>query len=538
MKRTIYSIILSSALAAMLISCNDWLTVPVDGRSTSPELFETGDGYRSALNGLYKGMVDNALYGENLQYGVIDFFSNQYRLNLSQQELGSTALIAAGKRDFKEKTLQPIINAIWLKAYNNIAAANNLIQHISSESPSKFKRGQEEKDVILGEAKAIRAFLHFDMLRLFAPAPIGDDGKVYIPYVSDFPNVLAEHISVKDALQKVIADLEEARDLLKPFDTSDTGMSANASGKTRFYNQLESGMEGYAKPEEIDEFFYGRGYRLSYWAVMGLLARVYQYNGGFDASFYAKAKDCAEEVFKAKCTGMQGASYTPFQNERFDFAWTEQPEQMMDVRMIDNLLFGLYRDNDGEKLIGAMESQFPRAIKSPGNYNLCVVNVNGQDIFKTTDGIDEAENDIRSKRLLYIPTDGYQILMSVKWYVKEKNTAERDKTLNIFPLLRTSELRYIIAETEARKGNFTEAYKILNDMRDRRGLQGHKLPVQTTFDAFVKDLVREGQREWISEGQLFYLYKRLNAGVKRDDGTTVPFSKEECVLPIPTEENR
>ena len=129
MKRTIYSIILSSALAAMLISCNDWLTVPVDGRSTSPELFETGDGYRSALNGLYKGMVDNALYGENLQYGVIDFFSNQYRLNLSQQELGSTALIAAGKRDFKEKTLQPIINAIWLKAYNNIAATNNLIQH-------------------------------------------------------------------------------------------------------------------------------------------------------------------------------------------------------------------------------------------------------------------------------------------------------------------------------------------------------------------------------------------------------------------------
>ena len=57
MKRTIYSIILSSALAAMLISCNDWLTVPVDGRSTSPELFETGDGYRSALNGLWRELA-------------------------------------------------------------------------------------------------------------------------------------------------------------------------------------------------------------------------------------------------------------------------------------------------------------------------------------------------------------------------------------------------------------------------------------------------------------------------------------------------
>ena len=41
------------------------------------------------------------------------------------------------------------------------------------------------------------------------------------------------------------------------------------------------------------------------------------------------------------------------------------------------------------------------------------------------------------------------------------------------------------------------------------------LPTQASLDGFLKDLVREGQREWISEGQLFYLYKRLNFEVKR-----------------------
>ena len=74
-------------------------------------------------------------------------------------------------------------------------------------------------------------------------------------------------------------------------------------------------------------------------------------------------------------------------------------------------------------------------------------------------------------------------------------------------------------------------------MRERRGLTGQPLAVKSTFGDFQKDLVREAQREWISEGQLFYLYKRLGADVKRDDKTVKPFTKSESVLPIPTDEN-
>ena len=100
----------------------------------------------------------------------------------------------------------------------------------------------------------------------------------------------------------------------------------------------------------------------------------------------------------------------------------------------------------------------------------------------------------RSTRLIYEPKGSYRNFLSTKWYVKERNTMERDRTVTILPLLRTSELRYIVAECMARKGDFEGAYGLLNTMREHRGLNDYKLPTQTTWGDFVKDLVREGQR--------------------------------------------
>ena len=213
-------------------------------------------------------------------------------------------------------------------------------------------------------------------------------------------------------------------------------------------------------------------------------------------------------------------------------------DSLMPKTLVENLLFGIYRDNDAEQKLSTLESSFPREKRSPGQYNFFAVNVDGQDIFKTVSGVDDSKDDIRCARLLYKPINSYGILLSTKWYVKTRNLDERKRTLNIFPILRTSEMRYIIAESYARSNEFDKAYEILNEMRRNRGLYSSELSPQTTLEGFLKDLVREGQREWISEGQLFYLYKRLNFNVKREDGTYAPLKKEECVVPLPINESR
>lgn len=529
--------ILYSAVVALtaftLSSCNDWLNVPVDGQSTSKELFVDGDGYRSALHGLYSSMSRPTLYGKELQYGLIDFFSNQYMTSgVPERYFTSAKYTAAAKRNFKDPVLLPELDNIFLAAYRTVAEANNLIAHISVDADNKFMQGKMERDMIHGEALAVRAFIHFDMLRLYAPAPAQDDNRPYIPYITTYPEILGTHITVKEFIDKVIDDLEKARKLVKPYDETPLGISTSVNGKARYYNQLQYGLEGANDISKVDAFFMGRGYRFSYWAITALLARVYQYGATYDNNRYELAVKCADEVINAELKANNN-TYNPFKYESFEFKWSESPEQMQGLRMVSNLIFAVYSRNQVKDAY--VDTNFPQ---EPGMVSgqMFIVDVEGQDIFKTVTGTDDREHDIRYTRLLYTPRNT-QVYLSTKWYVPTGYTPENDQTLNILPLIRTSEMRYIIAETEARKGNYTEAYRILNEMRSERNLASSQLAVTSTWDDFMKDLVREAQREWISEGQLFYLYKRLNAGVKRSDGTTAPFTKEESVLPLPVDEN-
>lgn len=66
-----------------------------------------------------------------------------------------------------------------------------------------------ERKMIMGEAYACRALIHFELLRLFAPALVNDDGRTYIPYVESYPVLSASKLGVKPYLEKVIADLEK-----------------------------------------------------------------------------------------------------------------------------------------------------------------------------------------------------------------------------------------------------------------------------------------------------------------------------------------
>lgn len=537
-KRNILYTTVVAMMALAMSSCNDWLDVPVDGQSTSKELFADGDGYRSALHGLYGSMSKPLLYGKELQYGLIDFFSNQYKTaGVPERFFTSVKYTAAANRKFNDPELQPTLDEIFRESYKIVSEANNLIRYINSDTERKFREGKMERDMIFGEALAIRAFIHFDMLRLYAPAPIIDDGRSYIPYIKEFPEIQGQHIPVKQFINNVIADLEAARLLVKPYDETPLGISTSVNGKARYYNELLYGLEGASNKEKVDAFFMGRGYRFSYWAITALLARVYQYGGTFDDTRYDLAAACAKEVVDCEVKA-ESQTFNPFKEESFEFKWAEDPEQMEGVRMESNLIFAVYNYNQVRD--AGVDSNFPKE-PSMTSGQMFIADVEGQEIFKTVAGTDDKEHDIRYTRLLFTPR-GTEVKLSMKWYVPLANatassgSSSKNPTLTILPLIRTSEMRYIMAETAARRGKLDEAYEILNNMRVARNLETSPLTVTSTFAEFQKDLVREAQREWISEGQLFYLYKRLNAAVKRTDGSVAPFSKEETILPLPVNE--
>ena len=55
MIRKIYTTLISTAFAAItLTSCSDWLIVYPSDEIKEEYLFSTGDGFRTALNGIYR----------------------------------------------------------------------------------------------------------------------------------------------------------------------------------------------------------------------------------------------------------------------------------------------------------------------------------------------------------------------------------------------------------------------------------------------------------------------------------------------------
>ena len=326
-------------------------------------------------------------------------------------------------------------------------------------------------------------------------------------------------MQVAPFLDKVIADLVKAKTLVADFDTTAAGVLASQSGVARM-----------SKARSLDnrfgygDFFAGRGYRLSYYSITALLARVYQYAGKM-----TEALVCAEEVLDfGKSSGklfykddFSGIANVGTNVEAF--------EQRSDLKLKSSLIFAAYNEK------AYKESEIQRY------FRLTTVDDNGTpvapDYFKikqvelfTSRGVEEWKTDIRSKNLIFMLQDVLPI--SGKWFVNSRKP-EDSEHLKISPVLRLTEIQYIMAECYARKGNYGEAYRILNDVRGARNLS--PLIVQSSWEEFLTDLICDARREWISEGQLFFLYKRLDAAFNLN-GTMHKLSRGEASLPLPVDQ--
>ncbi len=521
METYIKIIILSSLF--FFSSCDSWLDLKPETQVTEEELFNSGDGYRASLNGLYKAMGTSELYGREMAFGMVDCISQQYRMDYGSNIIYDQKYVDIAGFNYSTSDVSALIENTWRQAFNVIANANNLIQNVTMESPDLFAQGEMEKNLIIGEAYACRALMHFDMLRLFAPAPVNDDGNIYVPYVENYPNITASPIAVKPFLDKVIHDLEYARTLVAEWDTCNVGVGTLITGKARFYNTFSFGTEIYDNSNlRVENFFKGRGYRLNYYAITALLARVCQY-----ADQGQKAFEYAEEVMDFEVKDYYGWQKA-FAKDDFSGVTTTNWNSKSDLKIVSNLVFAVYNEKAYTDL-NLSKFFIPETYGSP---TWLVINKEYQKIFETRTGTDESALDYRSLNMVFYGNGQYPL--SGKWYYSE-NESVRDNNVTILPVIRATEMRYIMAEYYARQGNFAEARNILTDIRARRGCS-EAISI-SNWAEFEEELIRDARREWISEGQLFYLYKRLNAAVNFGRNVIRPLSRAEYLLPVPSNES-
>ncbi len=484
-------------------SCNDWLEVKMQDKIMENALFADYKGYMTALNGVYIGMLD--LYSRSLTTGALDVMAQYY--NVSQNNNHSMKLYATYL--YSDPSIETATTSIWNQAYTLLANTNVIIEHTDNDMLTP-----QQHAVIRGEALALRAFIHFDLLRLYGPIFSEDSKKVCIPYQASSKREIQPMLPADEVLEKVIADLREAESLLVLHDPIITEGVKNSSVS-------DDGATSY------DMSF--RQLRLNYYAVQVLLARAYMWKGD-NATAYKIAKEQILDKITTKDL------------EVFPWVTKEQTEinGRPDLLFSSEVMFSLYNSKRTDIYNGYFAASL-RALS--GRLTFFGSGFSGDSKIAT---FYDDESDFRLKAWEVVePTDAERQEAESKGEVapntlifKKYQDFSREAIIDgtetyryMIPLIRLSEVYLMVAECTT---NRTEAFEMINTLRKNRDC----LDIDESQD-LQKVLTYEMAREVIGEGQLFYFYKRRAAesmisGTKADG--TVPMVKSYYEFPIPQAE--
>ncbi|WP_343304049.1 RagB/SusD family nutrient uptake outer membrane protein [Chitinophaga niabensis] len=446
-KHFLYTLMLAALFSAT--SCKKWLSVQPRDKVSEQKLFDTEQGFYNALNSVYLDMNLKDTYGGQMSMEMIEVMGQQYNI------LTDHRLQAINNYNFAHDSAKARIAMVWRGNYTRIANVNKILAVID-ERKHIFSNGDNYSHV-KGESFALRAFLHFDMLRLFGPVYAVDSLKQSIPYVDDFTSKFQELIPANAAIDKVLKDLDSAEMYLRkdPIIASGPMFSGNPDGGSQFWRF--------------------RTLRMNYYAAIAMKARVH---------LYRRNKTAALESAKTVIAAQEGRF--PWINKDYILTNKINPNRIFHTEM----LFGLHDIKLADKQKNYFDPVLEaRSILAPLPARLAATYENNNTA------------DYRNNVAIWaIPGNG---IKDYRCFFKFSDIEHKDSLYrNIIPLIRISEMYYIAAETETDK---TLAFGYLNTVRKNRGLLD--VPLTATIATEIRN---EYKREFYGEGQLFFYYKRLN----------------------------
>lgn len=245
-------------LATVCTGCKNFLDINPKGEVFDRDMYESAEGYEDAIYGIYAELGTN----DYLYAGYAQWLPEALSQNISTQT-GGLMYMASGQWTHIEAN--PIRNQIWSNSYTVINHINNILGHIEKGGDNEF----EHTPLYKGECLALRALLHFELLKLYgAPVWADDAAKAKaIPYVTEYSFDITPFSSLDDAYDKILKDLKEAESCLAEDETLVTAQRNNAKG-------------GFTSCRTI---------HMNLYAVQALMARVYWSMNDLDnASAYAK----------------------------------------------------------------------------------------------------------------------------------------------------------------------------------------------------------------------------------------------------------
>ena len=470
--KQIKNIFIALACVCTLAGCDKFLNVNPKGEVFDQDMFTSAEGYEDALYGIYAELgTTQYLYSDYMVWvpEVMGVNLQSSSLDLTNVSMGLwDAYGAPGLR-----------KGIWSAAYKTINHINNILGYIEKGGDDQYQYTKLYK----GEALALRAMLHFDMMRLFGPPAWADasaKAKV-IPYVTKYAFDITPFSSYDDVYKYIIADLEEAEKCL-------------AADETLLPAERNNSAAGFTSCRII---------HMNLYAVQALLARVYWYKGDL-----AKAATYAAKVIESG-----KFSFRPRE------AFIQSENGVLDM---NETIFGIYSQQSNVKNA--------KAFGFSSSSTSLTVRDDAYAIFN--DGSSASGTDLRLSAWF----DGTQFKNLVnRSYVEGSNSYSGKSILGV-NIFRISEMYYIMAEAlmESDPATATEYYDAVVTTRDLDALTG-----VSTVTADV--LYNERCKEFFGEGFRWFDMKRLGKDIQVSTSVLLPgnnLSTYVMPLPLAEEENR
>ncbi|WP_443937785.1 RagB/SusD family nutrient uptake outer membrane protein [Pedobacter sp. MW01-1-1] len=453
-----------------LASCKKFLSVTPDDKVLESQAYQNKSGINGVLNGLYLNLAKDALYGDNLTLSTMEILGQNYSVPGTHSYYSTLS--------FAQNQSKTKFNTIWTSAYKNILSTNTFIENLDKYGTGVLTAN--EMSIYKGEAIAMRAMMHFDLLRIFGPVySNGDSTLNAIPYYNKSTQSANAILPANKVMELVIADLKTAESMLAvdPIIASGVMPTFQNDGK---------------------DFLRNRNYRLNYYAVKALEARVFLYR-----------TDKVSALAASKLV-IQKKNYFPWVSAD-SINRSTSPDRIFTTEMISGIQCSQLYTKQNAYFSDALADNVILAPNLTRLQNLYNDNI----------------NDFRYK--LNWLNSGVKPYYSFNKYADVTNKSMPFRFT--VPLLKLSEVYYIAAECEP---NNATALEYLNTVRNNRGLQS----LSATAN-LPNELTLEYQREFIGEGQIFFYYKRKNLNaIPNGSAATgnIAMTKANYIAPLPLSE--
>lgn len=472
------------------LSCGNWLDITPKGQVEAKDLLKNEKGYNSALDGVYYKLSSNTLYGRDLTYGMMDVLAKYW--NLSGKSL--SAYYKQSLYDYQDKSSKERFEAIWTIMYQAIGQTNLIIESM------ELNRNQiKYAELIEGEAYALRAFIHMELVAMYGPVikTEADLDKECIAYRTGFNNVALKFESVRSILTKAKGDLAKAMELLKndPIITGDRYSDGNTS-VIDYHSVLQY-----------------RGARMNYFGARALVMR---------AELALLNKSEASVIAKELIDAFNSSTL---------FKLATLSGDMADVNCGSEMLFALYRNDlwsDAYSILGINIGTTPENFGiTPAHFKVISEDIYG----RSPDG---SGLDYRLNLWYKKVTSGSLSFYNFNKLCETSYTGTaRLPYYPEIPIIRLSEIYYTACEANIGVNNAL-AMRYLNAVRKARNLTD--LDENQSNDLVKEYLLRDMRKEFIGEGRMFPTYKRMNTSFYVSKKETITPTDEKFIFIIPDSE--